>query len=86
MKINFKFLIIFLIIFSFLSNFNFVNTYAKDKKDKIVIGLDINVPPMGFKSENGEIIGFDIDLANEVFKNNYEKVIFQPIDWDSRTC
>ena len=87
MKINFKFLIIFLIIFSFLSNFNFVNTYAKDKKEKkekIVIGLDINVPPMGFKSENGEIIGFDIDLANEVFKNNYEKVIFQPIDWDSK--
>ena len=39
---------------------------------------------MGFKSENGEIIGFDIDLANEVFKNDYAKVIFQPIDWDSK--
>lgn len=84
MKINYKFLSIFLIIFSFLSNFNFKNTYAKGKKDKIVIGLDINVPPMGLKSENGEIVGFDIDLAREVFKNDYDKVIFQPIDWDSK--
>lgn len=84
MKISFKFLIIFLIVLSFISNCDFINTYAKDKKDKIVIGLDINVPPMGFKSEKGEIVGFDIDLANEVFKSNYEKIIFQPIDWDSK--
>ena len=63
MKINFKFLTVVLMIFSFLSNFSFVGTCAKGKKDKIVIGLDINVPPMGFKSENGEIVGFDIDLA-----------------------
>ena len=84
MKINFKFLTVVLIIFSFLSNFSFVSTCAKGKKDKIVIGLDINVPPMGFKSENGEIVGFDIDLAEEIFKNDYEKVVFQPIDWDSK--
>ena len=87
MKINFKFIILtavilFLILFSFILIFNISNNRNIEKK--IIIGLDINVPPMGFKSENGEIIGFDIDLANEVFKNNYEKVIFQPIDWDSK--
>lgn len=87
MKINFKFIILpivilFLISFSFILIFNILNNRNIEKK--IIIGLDINVPPMGFKSENGEIIGFDIDLANEVFKNDYEKVIFQPIDWDSK--
>lgn len=84
MKINFKFLLFFFIILSFLSNFNFLSVCAKNKKDKIIIGLDINVPPMGFKSENGKIVGFDIDLAQEIFKNDYDKVIFQPIDWDSK--
>ena len=56
MRINFKSLAVYLIFLSFLSNFRFLNTYAKDKDDKIVIGLDVNVPPMGFKSESGEII------------------------------
>ena len=51
-------------------------------KEKIIIGLDINVPPMGFIGSSGDIVGFDIDLANEVFKNF--NVIFQPIDWDSK--
>lgn len=73
---NFKILPIFLIMFSFLSNFS---VYAKSK---IVVGLDINVPPMGYKDENGEIVGFDIDLAKETFKD-YD-LRLQPIDWDSK--
>ena len=36
--------------------------------DKIVVGLDDNFPPMGFKDENNEIVGFDIDLAKEATK------------------
>ena len=35
---------------------------------KIVVGLDDNFPPMGFKDENNEIVGFDIDLAKEATK------------------
>jgi polar amino acid transport system substrate-binding protein len=69
-------------LFSFILIFNIFNNRNIEKK--IIIGLDINVPPMGFKSENGEIVGFDIDLANEVFKSDYDEVIFQPIDWDSK--
>ena len=37
----------------------------KDEGGKIVVGLDDNFPPMGFKDENNEIVGFDIDLAKE---------------------
>jgi polar amino acid transport system substrate-binding protein len=51
-------------------------------KNEIIVGLDINVPPMGFLSESNEIIGFDIDLAREAFSD--KKVIFQPIDWDAK--
>ena len=43
---------------------------AADQKlpDKIVIGLDDNFPPMGFRNESGELVGFDIDLAKEAAK------------------
>ena len=32
---------------------------------KVVIGLDDSFPPMGFKDDKGEIVGFDIDMAKE---------------------
>ena len=35
---------------------------------KIVIGLDDNFAPMGFRNEKNEIVGMDIDLAREACK------------------
>ncbi len=52
--------------------------------DKIVIGLDDNFPPMGFRDDNGELVGFDIDLAKEAGKRLGIPVEFKPIDWDSK--
>ena len=34
--------------------------------NEFVIGLDDSFPPMGFRDENNEIVGYDIDLAREV--------------------
>lgn len=51
-------------------------------KDKFVVGLDDSFPPMGFRDENGEIVGFDIDLAKEVSKRTGLSVEFKPVDWD----
>jgi polar amino acid transport system substrate-binding protein len=34
----------------------------------IVVGLDDNFPPMGFRDEKNELVGFDIDLAKEAGK------------------
>ena len=33
---------------------------------KLVLGLDDTFAPMGFRDANGEVVGFDIDLAREV--------------------
>ena len=52
--------------------------------DKIVVGLDDNFPPMGFKDENNEIVGFDIDLAKEATKRLGREVEFKAIDWSSK--
>lgn len=52
------------------------------EKGKIVVGLDDSFPPMGFKNEKGEIVGFDIDLAKEAAKRMGVDVEFKPVDWD----
>ena len=51
---------------------------------KIVVGLDDNFPPMGFKNEKNEIVGFDIDLAKEAAKRIGREVTFKPIDWSAK--
>ncbi len=57
---------------------------AKDSGGKIVVGLDDNFPPMGFKDENNEITGFDVDLAKEASKRLGREVEFKAIDWSSK--
>ncbi len=56
----------------------------KEAPKKIVVGLDDNFPPMGFKNEKNEIVGFDIDMAKEVAKRLNRPVEFKPIDWSSK--
>ncbi|MDR0379635.1 MAG: amino acid ABC transporter substrate-binding protein [Candidatus Accumulibacter sp.] len=50
----------------------------------IVIGLDDHFPPMGFRDDKNEIVGFDIDLAREAGKRLGIEVIFKPIDWSAK--
>ncbi|NMG44102.1 transporter substrate-binding domain-containing protein [Aromatoleum toluvorans] len=51
---------------------------------KIVVGLDDNFPPMGFRDEKGALVGFDIDLAREAAKRLGAEVEFKPIDWNAK--
>lgn len=51
---------------------------------KIVIGLDDNFPPMGFRDDKNELVGFDIDLAREAGKRLGVEVEFKPIDWNAK--
>lgn len=60
------------------------DTAGKEEGKKIVVGLDDNFPPMGFKDEKNEIVGFDIDLAKEVTKRLGREVEFKAIDWNSK--
>ncbi len=51
---------------------------------KIVVGLDDNFPPMGFRDAKGNLVGFDIDLAREAAKRLGAEVEFKPIDWNAK--
>ena len=54
------------------------------KKGEFVLGLDDSFPPMGYRDENGEITGFDIDLAKEVCARLQINLKVQPISWDAK--
>lgn len=56
----------------------------KRNENEVVLGLDDTFVPMGFKDDKGNFVGFDIDLAKEVFKRENMKVTFQPIDWSMK--
>ena len=60
------------------------NNNAVKKTNKLVIGLDDEYAPMGFRNEKGEIVGFDIDLAKEVGRRIGVEFEFKPIDWDNK--
>lgn len=53
-------------------------------KGVFVLGLDDSFPPMGYRDENNEIVGYDIDLAKEVTKRMGVELKLQPIDWGSK--
>ena len=53
-------------------------------KGNLVLGLDDSFPPMGYRDENNEIVGFDIDVAKEVCKRLGVKLVLQPIDWNAK--
>lgn len=54
------------------------------KAKQITIGLDDTFVPMGFRDKNGQIVGFDVDLATAVFQTMGIKVKWQPIDWSMK--
>lgn len=59
-------------------------TACSPKSNKIVVGLDDSFPPMGFRDEQHNIVGFDIDMAREAFKRMGRSAEFKPIDWNSK--
>ncbi|MDN6639413.1 MAG: amino acid ABC transporter substrate-binding protein [Tetragenococcus sp.] len=54
------------------------------KDADVVVGLDDTFVPMGFRDDEGNLTGFDIDLAEAVFALNDTEVAFQPIDWSMK--
>ena len=57
--------------------------YVMDKGE-LIVGLDDAFPPMGFRDDDNNIVGFDIDLAKEVAKRMDIKVKFQPVNWQAK--
>ncbi|MEK3716509.1 MULTISPECIES: amino acid ABC transporter substrate-binding protein [unclassified Paenibacillus] len=55
-----------------------------NKDGKLVIGIDDKFAPMGFRDDDNELVGFDIDYARAAVKKMGKEVTFQPIDWSAK--
>lgn len=51
---------------------------------KFILGLDATFKPMGYTDENDQIVGFDIDVADEVCKRMGVELVKQPINWETK--
>ena len=50
----------------------------------LTVGFDAEYPPYGYKDDNGEYTGFDLELAQEVCDRLGWELVKQPIDWDAK--
>ena len=57
---------------------------AENDDSTLIVGFDAEFPPYGYKDDNGEYVGFDLDLAKEVCDRKGWTLVKQPIDWDSK--
>jgi polar amino acid transport system substrate-binding protein len=57
---------------------------AVQDKGKLVLVLDDSFPPMGYRDDDNQIVGYDIDLAKEVAKRLGVALVTQPIDWNAK--
>jgi polar amino acid transport system substrate-binding protein len=59
------------------------NTLSQIKeKGELTIGMDDTLPPMEYRNDKNELVGFDIDFANALAKELGVKVKFVPSAWD----
>ena len=57
---------------------------AENDDSTLIVGFDAEFPPYGYKDDNGEYVGFDLDLAQEVCDRRDWTLVKQPIDWNSK--
>ncbi len=51
---------------------------------ELIVGFDQEYPPYGFKGDDGEYTGFDLDLAQAVADKQGWSVKLEAIDWDAK--
>lgn len=61
-----------------------ITSCSKKSSNNFVLGLDDSFPPLGFRDENNQIVGYDIDLAKEVANRLGKTLVCQPIDWAAK--
>ena len=57
---------------------------AATETKTFTVGFDAEFPPFGFMNDQGEYVGFDLELAEEVCKRKGWTLVKQPIDWDAK--
>lgn len=54
------------------------------ERTTFTVGFDAEYPPYGYRTDDGDYEGFDLDLAQEVCNRRGWELVKQPIDWDAK--
>lgn len=81
MKRSSIFILTIVAVFSLLAA---CSSNSTEKEDKLIVGIDDKFAPLGFRDEDNEITGFDIDYAKAATEKMGVEVEFQPIDWKTK--
>ena len=54
------------------------------ERTTFTVGFDAEYPPYGYMDENGDYVGFDLDLAQAVCDLRGWELIKTPINWDTK--
>lgn len=54
------------------------------ERTNLVVGFDAEYPPYGYRTDDGDYTGFDLELAQEVCNRRGWALVKQPIDWDAK--
>lgn len=57
---------------------------VENTDDVLIIGVDDQFPPLGYRNDDGEIVGFDIDLAKATAELMDMELVVQQIDWSAK--
>lgn len=60
------------------------STGSESDRTQLIVGFDAEFPPYGYMDDNGDYIGFDLDLAQEVCDRNGWELVKKPINWDTK--
>ena len=73
---------IFIVILSLFLNFNKTSAISTIEKGKLIVGTNATFAPFEYKSDGGEIVGFDVDLIKEIAKeiNLNVEIVDMPFD------
>lgn len=78
--------LVFGAMFTGCSSSNKSDDSSKSSGDKetFTVGFDAEFPPYGYRDENGEYTGFDLEMAQAVADKEGWELVKMPIDWDSK--
>lgn len=79
-----KVILLLAVLLTFALSLTVLTGCSSSENEEFVVGFDAEFPPYGYKDENGEYVGFDLDLAQEVCLRNGWILKKQPIDWNSK--
>ena len=77
-------IVLLLLLLGMVCSFcSMISGKAAEKKE-FIVGFDAEFPPYGYLDDDGEYVGYDLDLAEEVCKRRNWKLVKRPIAWDSK--